>query len=45
MMELVQGIVLGSVLGTLALACLKAAILEEDTCAEDDCDGYHGKDY
>ena len=41
---MVQGIVLGLVLGTLALACLKAA-MEDDGYEEDTSDGYHGEDY
>ena len=40
MMELVQGIVWVSVLGTLALVCLKAA-MEDDGYEEDACDEHY----
>ncbi len=42
---MIQEFVLVLVLGSLALACLKAAILEDDGYEEDTGDGYHGEDY
>ena len=38
---MIQDLVLCLVLGSLALVCLRAAILEDDGYAEDDVDEYH----